>query len=185
MSNNNEIWLKPSNSSLSLKQKIKLSSWLFVQKYIFKFIPHKLNSLRIIILKLFGAKIGKNNFIHQSANIYMPWNLKMGNNSSIDFDAIIYSWDKVIIGDFVSISYKVNINTATHDYTDPYFKLITKPIYIEDGVFIGTESYISLGVTLGRMSVIGARSVVVKNTEPSYIYIGHPCRKYKKREEQK
>ncbi|CAA6826016.1 MAG: Acetyltransferase, CysE/LacA/LpxA/NodL family [uncultured Sulfurovum sp.] len=129
-----KIWLRPSKSPWSLKIKIKLSLWLLIQKTIFRFSPHKLNFFRIFLLKLFGAKIGNNCFIHQSVNIYMPWNLEIGTFSSIDFDAIIYSISKIKIG---------------------------------------------------KMGVIGARSVVTKNMPDSYISFGNPCKPYKIREPQK
>lgn len=184
MENKSDIWLEHSESSLTKKEKIKLGLWLLVYKTFLQWTPHKLNNLRIFILKIFGAKIGKGCFIHQSAMLYMPWNVEIGNYSSIDFDVLLYSWDKIKIGDFVSISYKVNINTASHDYTDPKFKLIKKPILIKSGVFIGTESYVSMGTVIDKMAVIGARSVVTKNIPSSYICFGNPCKPYKKRIQQ-
>lgn len=179
---NNLLWLKPSKSPFTKKEKIKLAVWLLIQNLLFRMIPHKLNFLRIKLLKLFGANIGNNCFIHPHATIYMPWNLEMGEYSSIDFDVMIYSLDKVKIGNFVSISYKVNINTGSHDIADPEFKLVTKQVTINDGVFVGTETYIAPGVTIDTMAVIGARSVVTKNMPASMICIGHPCVPYKKRE---
>lgn len=176
------MWLKPSKSAFTTKIKIKLALWLLVQSTLFRFSPHKLNKFRIWLLNVFGADIQDTCFVHSKAMIYMPWNLIMGNRSSIDFDVLIYSLDQVIIGDFVSISYKVNLNTGSHDHSDPHFKLITQPVIIESGSFIGTESYIAPGVTIGQMTVIGARSVVTKNMPSDMICFGHPCKSYKKRE---
>jgi len=178
----NIMWLKPSKSVFTTKTKIKLAIWMLVQGAIFRFSPHKLNKFRLWLLNIFGANVQKNCFVHAKATIYMPWNLKMGNNSAIDFDTLIYSLDKVTIGDFVSISYKVNINTGSHDHSDPHFGLITKPVKIDSGTFIGTESYIAPGVTIGQMAVIGARSVVTKDMPSDMICFGHPCQPYKKRE---
>lgn len=182
MQEQSNIWLKPSISPFSKKIKIKLLLWMIVYKVLFQFIPHKLNTFRIILLRLFGAKIGKKCFIHPKAMIYMPWNLEMGNRSAIDFNVMIYSLDKVIIGDFVSISYKVNINTASHDYTDPYFSLITKRVVIKSGAFVGKDSYISFGTIIEEMTVIGARSTVTKDMPDNYICFGHPCKPYKIRD---
>lgn len=182
MTPNNSMWLKPSQSPFTKNIKLKLLLWMIIYKCLFQFIPHKLNKIRIVLLRIFGASIGENCFIHPKAMIYMPWNFVMGNRLAIDFDVIIYSLDKVIIGDFVSISYKVNINTASHDYTDPYFSLVTKPVVIKSGAFIGTDSYISLGITIGQMTVIGARSTVTKDIPDNYVCFGHPCKPYKIRE---
>ena len=181
MDDKNNMWLKPSKSAFNKKTKIKLALWLIVQKTLFQFSPHKLSRFRIVLLNLFGANVAKSCFIHPSSVIYMPWNFSMGERSSIDFDSIVYSLDKVVLGDYVSISYKVNINTGTHDLSDPYFELITKPVFIDSGAFIGTEVYISPGVSIGKMSVIGAKSVVTKDMPVNMICFGSPCKPYKKR----
>lgn len=177
----NSLWLKPSKSGFTKNEKIKLAIWLLVQNSLFRIIPHKLNFFRVKLLRLFGARIKDNCFIHSSVTIYMPWNLEMDEFSSIDFDSIIYSLNKVKIGKFVSISYKSNVNTGGHDITDPEFGLITKPVIINDGAFIGTEAYISPGTTIGTMTVIGARSVVTKNMADNMICVGNPCIPIKKR----
>ncbi len=176
-----KMWLTQSTSPFTKKEKIKLAIWLVIQKTLFRIIPHKFNFFRIRLLKLFGAKIKSNCFIHPSATIYMPWNFEMGEYSSIDFDSIIYSLGKVKIGNYVSISYKTNINTGSHDISDPEFKLLTKETFICDGAFIGTESYLSPGVKIGIMSVIGARSVVTKDMPDEMICVGNPCKPIKKR----
>ena len=182
MKDTNNMWLKPSRSAFTKKTKIKLAIWLFIQGTLFRLTPQKLNKFRLWLLNIFGADIQMNCFVHPKATIYMPWNLTMENNSAIDFDTLIYCLDKVVIGDFVSISYKVNINTGSHDHSDPHFTLITKQVRIESGAFIGTESYIAPGVTIGQMAVIGARSVVTKDMPSDMICFGHPCKPYKKRE---
>ena len=182
MSNNNNVWLKPSKSTFNKKTKLKLALWLLVQGTLFRFSPHKFSKFRIVLLNAFGANIKKSCFIHPKANIYMPWNVSMGERSSIDFDVLVYCLGKVVLGDYVSISYKVNINTGTHNHSDPHFELITKEVVINSGAFIGTESYISPGVTIGEMAVIGARSVVTKDMPSEMICFGHPCMPYKKRE---
>lgn len=180
MTENKRMWLKKSKSGLSLKIKVKLIIWKVIRNTLFKFSPFI--KWRIWLLNLFGADVNKTCFIHSSVNIYMPWNLKMGERSSIDFDTLIYNLDNVIIGNFVSIAYMVNINTGSHDFSDPVLSLVTKQINIKDGAFIGTDVYISPGVEIGVMTVIGARSMVTKNMPDNYICFGHPCRPYQIRE---
>lgn len=181
MENENNMWLRPSKSAFNKRTKIKLALWLVIQGSFFRFSPHKFSKFRIALLKIFGADIKENCFIHPKATIYMPWNFSMGKRSSIDFDTLVYSLDKVSLGEYVSISYKVNINTGTHDLGDPHFQLITKTIVINSGAFIGTESYISPGITIGYMAVIGARSVVTKDMPSEMICYGNPCRPVRKR----
>jgi putative colanic acid biosynthesis acetyltransferase WcaF len=130
-------------------------------------------------LRLYGAKIGSNTFIHPRARIWFPWNLEIGSNAGIGFDALIYNLGLVHIGDFATISQRVHINTGSHDYADPAFKLITRPIHIGEGAFIGTDSYIGLGVVIGKMAVIGARSVAVSDQPSFTVCFGHPCKPHK------
>lgn len=52
----------------------------------------------------------------------------------------------------------------------------TKPIVIEDDVFIGARAIILKGVTIGRGAVIGAGSVVTANVEAMTIVAGNPAR---------
>ena len=55
----------------------------------------------------------------------------------------------------------------------------SKPINIEDGVWIGAEVIILPGITIGSGCVIGAGSVVAKDTEKDSLYVGIPARKVK------
>lgn len=50
------------------------------------------------------------------------------------------------------------------------------PIVIEDNVWIGANATILKGVTIGRNSLIGAGSVVVKSIPENVIAAGNPCR---------
>jgi acetyltransferase-like isoleucine patch superfamily enzyme len=52
----------------------------------------------------------------------------------------------------------------------------TAPVFIEDDVFIGMNSIILKGVTIGRGSVVGAGSVVSKDVPPQVIVAGNPAR---------
>ena len=52
----------------------------------------------------------------------------------------------------------------------------TAPVMIEDGAFIGMQSLILKGVTIGARSVIGAGSVVTRNIPPGVIAAGNPAR---------
>lgn len=62
-----------------------------------------------------------------------------------------------------------------------YTKLIAKPIILEDFVNVGANAVIMPGVTLGEGSVVGACSLVTKDTEPWTIYYGTPAKPVKVR----
>lgn len=52
----------------------------------------------------------------------------------------------------------------------------SKPITLEDGVWIGANSTVCGGVTIGKGSVIGAGSVVTKDIPAGVVAVGNPCR---------
>lgn len=52
----------------------------------------------------------------------------------------------------------------------------TAPVVIEDGAFIGMQSLILKGVTIGARCVIGAGSVVTRDIPPGVIAAGNPAR---------
>lgn len=105
----------------------------------------------------------------------MPWNLTMGNVSSIDDYVFIKDSVNVVIGDYVSISNFVHVFTGGHDVKERNFASQRKPVIIGNGAFIGADSYIGKGVNIGQMAVIGARSFVLKDVPENCIAFGSPC----------
>jgi len=70
---------------------------------------------------------------------------------------------------------------GTHDHTRSDMPLVTKPVVIEPETWIAADTFIGPGVTVGRGSVVGARSSVFKDLEPWGIYAGNPARKLRDR----
>lgn len=165
----------PSKSPYSFKTKVRMAAWWFVEAVFFRPSLHKMNTWRCFLLRCFGAAVGVNTFINSRAKIWFPWNLKIGSNAGIGFDALIYNLDTVIIGDYATVSQRVHVNTGSHDYSDPDFPLVTRPVLIKSGAFIGADSYIGWGVVIGEMAVVGARSVVVNDLPGYTVSVGHPC----------
>lgn len=172
-----ELWFKRDNKTQNVTRsyKIKLLIWRCVDTLFFKTSLNPLSCWRVLLLRLFGAKIGKGCYISPKARIYMPWNLTMGNISSVDDYVFIKNSDKVTIGDYVSISNFVHIFTGGHNVRQRNFASEREPVTIANGAFIGADSYIGKGVTIGQMAVIGARSVVLKDVPENVIAFGSPC----------
>lgn len=51
-------------------------------------------------------------------------------------------------------------------------KKVNRDIVVEDDVWIGYDCLIMSGVTIGKGSVIGARSIVTKDVPPYSIFVG-------------
>ena len=166
----------PSVSPYDFSEKVRMAVWWFVEALLFRPSLHKMNKWRCFLLRLFGAEVGANTFINSRAKIWFPWNLKIGSNAGIGFDALIYNLAMVEISDYATVSQRVHINTGSHDYEVPGFPLLTRPVFIGAGAFIGSDSFINWGVKIGEMAVVAARSVVVNDLPPYTVSAGHPCR---------
>lgn len=178
-----KVDLSKYDSTFSLKNKIGRLSWN-ISYWIF-FRPFNLNlfrSWRAFILRLFGGKIGRNVNIYASVKIWAPWNLEIGDFSSIGPQVDCYNQGKVTIGEHSIISQKSYLCASSHDFTKSNFPLTVNPIEIKDQVWIAADSFIGPGVKIEDGAVIGARSAVFKNIEPWTVVGGNPAKFIKNRE---
>ena len=171
------------HNKLSLKNKFGRLIWNVCWVLIFRiaFTPY-LNFLRINLLRLFGAKIGKHCKIDNTVKVWAPWNLEVGDLVAIGFDTLIYNPGKVTINNKITISQRSHICSASHDFKRTDNPLITKPIIIEDRAWVAADCFIGMGVTVGQGAVVGARAVVFKDIEPWTVVGGNPAKFIKKRE---
>jgi putative colanic acid biosynthesis acetyltransferase WcaF len=161
--------------------KLKWFLWLLVSSLFLKpsWIPFM--GVKIFILKLFGAKIGKGLVIKPSVNIKFPWKLVIGNDVWIGENVWIDNLDAVIIGNNVCISQGALLLTGNHDYTLPSFDYRNQPIKVEDGVWIGAKSVVCPGVICKSHSILAVGSIATKNLESYTIYQGNPAKEVRKR----
>ena len=137
--------------------------------------------IKIVILRLFGARIGEGVVLKPSINVKYPWNLEIGDYSWIGENAWLDSLALIKIGSNACISQGVYFCTGNHDWTDPAFGLVVKPIVIEDGAWVGARATVLPGVTVRSHSIVAAGSVIAKDTEPYMIYAGNPAVAVKER----
>ncbi len=109
------------------------------------------------------------------ARLDCPWNLTIGDLSSIGNYAWVYALDKIEIGKKCCIGESVKLLTGSHDVRSATFTLVTKPIKIGDCVWIATGATILPGVTIGE----GA--VVTKDVAPWTVVGGNPAKAIGKR----
>jgi acetyltransferase-like isoleucine patch superfamily enzyme len=93
--------------------------------------------------------------------------------------------ESIIIGDACMIAHGVYISDADwhgiYDRAEPVGN--TKPVILEDNVWIGDSAIICKGVTIGKNSIIGAGSVVTKNVPTNSIFAGNPAKLVKSLED--
>ena len=168
-------WYKPGASSLK-RLFWYFSNLLFLQSGLFP-----INSLKVFLLKLFGARIGKGVVIKPVVNIKYPWNLKIGDYCWIGEKVWIDNLAFVTIGDNVCLSQACMLLTGNHNYKKNTFDLMIGEIILEEGVWIGAHSIVSPGVNAFSHAVLAVNSVATKDLEAYSIYQGNPALKVKDR----
>lgn len=133
------------------------------------------SSLRRALLRLFGAEIGEAAVIRPGCRVKYPWNLKAGKHCWFGEDCWIDNLTLVRIGDNVCISQGAYLCTGNHDWEDPAFGLIVRPIRIEDGAWIGARSSVGPGTVIGESAVVGLGAVVTRNVPAGEIHAGNPA----------
>jgi putative colanic acid biosynthesis acetyltransferase WcaF len=128
-----------------------------------------------MVLRIFGAKMGKYSDVRGGAKIWYPPNLVMEDRSLIAQSVNCYNQAMVVIGRGAIVSQRAYLCTGGHDVHDSAFRLVAKAIIVESGAWIATEAFIGPGVVVGAGAVLGARAVAFKNLTPHTIYIGNPA----------
>ncbi len=159
---------------------IKRSVWYFINAHILKS-AMPFSGIRVMLLRFFGAQIGKKCVIKPHVSVKYPWKLKMGDYVWIGEQVWIDNLDSVSIGSHVCISQGALILSGNHNYKKREFDLMIKPISIENGAWIGAKSVVTQGVTVGHHAVLQVNSVAVGNLESYGIYSGNPAIKIKDR----
>lgn len=160
---------------------VKIVLWYFVNVFFVRpaWIPFM--KFKIIILKLFGAKIGKDLCIKPCVNVKSPWYLVIGDNVWLGEKVWIDNLDRVIIGDNVCISQGAMLLTGNHDYSLHNMPYRNASIHLEDGVWIGAQAIVAPGVIAYSHSLLTVGSIATKNLEPFSIYQGNPALFIRKR----
>jgi len=161
---------------------IKNTFWYFTNILFFKNPLNPLSIIKVLLLKLFGANIGKGVVIKPNVNIKYPWKLEIGDYSWIGEHVWNDNLAKVSIGKNCCLSQGALILSGNHHFKKKTFDLIVKEIILEDGVWIGAKSIVAPGVHCKSHSVLTVNSVATTTLDEYAIYRGNPALKIKNRE---
>lgn len=172
----NNDWYTPGASRL------KVLAWFLLNPLLINtYLPLPVG-LKVRVLRLFGAKIGKRVMIKPGVNIKYPWLLNIGDYVWVGEKVWIDNLSMVSIGNNACVSQGAMLLTGNHDYRRSTFDLVTKPIHLEDGVWIGAQSVVCPGITCHSHSVLAVGSMATRAMEPYGIYQGNPAVWVRKRD---
>ncbi|CAN5373598.1 colanic acid biosynthesis acetyltransferase WcaF [soil metagenome] len=167
--------------SFTATQRLKRVVWNITYILIFRWTPRPMHEWRSMVLRLFGAKVGKHVHVYGKAKIWAPWNLILEDEASIAEDVTVYSIATITLKKKAIVSQNAYLCTGSHDYTSRNFQLVAFPIVIGENAWVCTDAFIGPGVTIGKDCVIGARAVATKDMPEGMVCAGHPARSIKKR----
>lgn len=127
---------------------------------LFRLTPKPLYKARVVLLRLFGARLDPTVRIRPDVRIDRPWNLTMGRKSSLGDGVVVWALAPVAIGARCTISQYTRLAAFREDETNPAGPTRPAPLTIGDDVWIAAESYVAGGQTVPDGVLVGARSVI-------------------------
>jgi putative colanic acid biosynthesis acetyltransferase WcaF len=155
--------------------------WYFINHLVFNNSLFPVSTLKVQLLRFFGAKIGKSVNIKPNVNIKYPWNLKVGDFVWIGEGVWIDNLVNVTIGANSCLSQGAMLLTGNHNFKKSTFDLIASEIELEEGVWIGAKAIVCPGILCKSHSILTVASVATSNMESDGIYQGNPAKKVKNR----
>lgn len=165
----------------SFKSKLRRGIWSLAWLLLCRWTPNPLHRWRCFVLRLFGARLGENNFIYPSARIWAPWLLETGDVATIASQVTVYNVGGMFIGHHAIVSEGVYLCGATHDFQSPDFPLVPRRVEIGAYAWICARAIVLPGVSCGEGSVLGAGAVCSKDLKVWTVYAGNPAKEVGKR----
>lgn len=161
---------------------LKEGLWVVLSLLLFQLCPFNFSAVKRMVLRAFGARIGRGVVIKPQVKITFPWKLEIGDFVWLGEECWLLNLDRIVIGSNVCISQRAFLCTGNHNYRVATFDLIVKPIIVEDGAWIGAATWVAPGVKVGTHAVLAAGSVATGELKPWGIYQGNPATLIKRRE---
>ena len=171
----------PGGPSFSLTNRLARVVWGVAWLVFARFTPPPLHGWRRLVLRCFGARVGRGARVHASVRIWLPANLELGEDVLIGPGARLYNQGHISIGAHSIISQRAHICASSHDVRDPHFQLVLRPVTIGAGCWVAAEAFVGPGVTMGDRSVLAARGALFGDAAADGIYAGNPAQLLKPR----
>ena len=134
---------------------------------------------RTDLLRELLGQLGENSWIEQPFHCDYGAQISLGDQVFINYDCIFLDVAQITIGRRVLIAPRVGLYTAGHP-TAPEARAndleYGRPIVIQDDVWLGGNTVVLPGVTIGAGTVVAAGSVVTRDLPAGVLAAGNPCR---------
>ena len=164
-------------ASFTLRNRIGRALWGIAYILLFRPSLRPMHAWRGFLLRLFGARLGRDVHVYPAAHIWAPWNLEIGDRVGIADGAILYNMAPLRIGNCATVSTGAHLCGGSHDIDSANFQLTAGPIEVGAYAWICTEAFVGQNVRIPEGAVIGARAVVMKSPPSAWtVYVGAPAR---------
>lgn len=171
-------YLRP---AFSLRQRIRRLTWLICWSIFYRFSPRPFHSWRAMLLRLFGAKIGRHCHFYPTSRVWAPWSLICEDQVTAGDGAEIYNPAPIRLNSHAILSQNSYLCGATHDFDDPTFPLLAYGMEVGRYAWVCARACVGPGVIVGEGAVLGLASVATRDLEPWGVYAGVPAVKVKDR----
>jgi len=136
-----------------------------------------------VLLRIWGGDLylGEGAQLRHDAVLNVKGQLRIERRVTVSRGGQLHVEGRMIVGFGAAVAERATIVDTTHMYDDVPVMLLDKPvtqgdIVIEPCAFVGTNSVVGAGVTIGRSAVVAAQSVVLRDVPPYTLAAGAPAR---------
>jgi putative colanic acid biosynthesis acetyltransferase WcaF len=147
--------------------------WMILERIVVNNSLQPSTRIRVGLLRLFGAKIGRNTLI-RNIHVKFPWNLEIGDRCWLGEGVWLHNQDQLTIGADSVISQQSFITTGSHELRRT-MDLVTRPVSIGQGVWITSRCIVLAGVEIGDNAVLTPGSVAHRSLAGGGVYGGNPA----------
>jgi putative colanic acid biosynthesis acetyltransferase WcaF len=155
--------------------------WWLVEAVLFRPSPQVFYGWRRMLLRLFGAHVGKGVIIRPTVQVTYPWKVSIGDFSWIGDHVTLYSLGPIEIGEHSVVSQHSYICAGDHDSRLVDFPIRGHLTQIGDQVWLASGVFVAPGARINDGAVVGARSTVIGELPAGMVCVGTPARAVRRR----
>lgn len=161
----------------TLKREIAQSARIFVMNSLIGS-PLVIPEVRAIMLQWLGFQTGRARI--KSRVFFGSNKIRIGSSSFVNVGVFFDGSAQISVGENCSIGYEAMFVASSHEIGTPRRRAgtdVSRPVVVEDGVWIGARAVVLGGVRINSGCVIAAGSVVIRDCAPNGLYAGVPARR--------